>query len=252
MIEIPGWTAFAEKLLKIGLDIFATAEVTITDKGFADEKVLALALLARTLSNLKGTLLLLREKRIVEARTIVRCCLENEYWVAGLIREGEAFTRRMLHDEVSHRKQLGQFMFDNAIELETEIEGRLRAWLGDTNKRFAGAKMLHPKQVASLSDIGKTYIFYGQLSSDAGHPSVTALNRYIVPNTADEVGGIDVEPIVEDKEIDETLEYLCQAVMGVCIGVSQILGGTRGGAALNDTLADEYIALSNKSASKAA
>jgi hypothetical protein len=84
MIDIPAWTALAARLHKIGLDIFATANVSITDKGFADEKVLALALLARTLSHLKGTLLLLREKRIVEARTITRCCYENLYWVVGL------------------------------------------------------------------------------------------------------------------------------------------------------------------------
>ncbi len=82
-------------------------------------------------------------------------------------------------------------------------------------------------------------------------PSLTALNRYVIPHTADEVGGIDVEPIVTDEEIEETLELLCQAVMGVCVGVNQLLGGTRGGEALNG-LADDYVALSNKSASKAA
>lgn len=248
MIDIPAWTALAEKLRKTGLDIFATANVPITAKGYADERVLALTLLARTLSNLKGTLLLLREKRIIEARTITRCCYENAYWVIGLAEEGEAFVRKMQHDEMSHRKQLGQFVFENGVTLEAE--DRLRAWLRNTNKRFADAKMLYPKQVAALSDIWRSYVFYSQLSSDAAHPSVTALNRYVVPHTADEVGGISVEPIVKDEEIEETLELLCQAVMCVCVGVNQMLGGTQGGSALNG-LADEYVALSNKSASKA-
>jgi hypothetical protein len=70
-------------------------------------------------------------------------------------------------------------------------------------------------------------------------------------HTINEVGGIDVEPIVTDEEIEDTLELLCQAVMCVCVGVSQMLGGTRGGGALNG-LADGYVALSNKSASKIA
>jgi Family of unknown function (DUF5677) len=200
MIDILAGTALAEKLHKVGLDIFATANVAITEKGFADEQVLALALLARTLSHLKGTLLLLREKRIVEARTITRSCYENLYWMIGLQRDGEEFGRRMLHDEMGHRKQLGQFLFENDITLEPEIEDRLRAWLRDTKKRFADPKMLNPKQVAALSDIGRSYIFYGQLSSDSAHPSLTALNRYDVPHTADEIGGIDVEPIVKDEE----------------------------------------------------
>jgi Family of unknown function (DUF5677) len=252
MIDIPGWTTLADNLRKTGLDIFATANLPITAKGFADEKVLALALLARTLSNLMGTLALLREKRIVEARTIARCCYENLFWVVGLIEEGEAFARRMLHDETSHRRQRGQFLFETGVTLDAEIEERLRAWLRNANERLAGAKPLNPKQVAALGrDVGRTYIFYSQLSADAAHPSLTALNRYVVPHTPDEVGGIDVEPIVTDKEIEETLELLCQAVMGVLVGVNQMLGGTKGGEALNG-LADAYVALSNKSASEAA
>lgn len=251
MIDIDAWTALAEKLRKAGLDIFATANVLVTEKGFADEKVLALTLLARTLSNLKATLLLLREKQIVEARTITRCCYENLYWVIGLAEEGEVFVRKMQQDEMAHKKQRGQFMFEKGLTLEADIEGRLREWLRNANKAFAKVEVLYPKQVAAVSDIGKSYIFYSQLSSDAGHPSVTALNRYVIPHAADEVGGIDVDPIVKDKEIEETLELLCQAVIGVCIAVNQMIGGTNGGKALNG-LADEYIALSNKSASKAA
>lgn len=60
------------------------------------------------------------------------------------------------------------------------------------------------------------------------------------------MGGIDVEPIVNGAEIEQTLELLCQAV---CVGVIQILGGTQGGEALNG-VADVYVALSNKSASR--
>jgi hypothetical protein len=154
-------------------------------------------------------------------------------------------------DEMSHRRLRGQFMFDNGITLEADVEDRLRTWLRTTNRTFSNAKLLNPKQVAALSDAGRSYIFYSQLSSDAAHPSVTALNRYVVPHTANEIGGIDLNPIVKDKEIEETLELLCQAVIGVCIGVNQILGGTEGGAKLN-SLAEEYVALSNRSAARAA
>jgi hypothetical protein len=246
MSEIPGWLTFAEKLRTAGLNIFASASLAVTEKGFADERVLALTLLARTLSNQKGALLLLREKRIVEARTVARCCFENIYWLVGLIEEGEEFVRKMADDEITHRKNRGQFIFENSIGLEAKVEADLRAWLRNTNKRSNNGGMLHPKQVAGLTDIGRSYVFYSQLSSDAAHPSVSALNRYIVPHTDNEVGGIDVEPPVKEKEIEQTLELLCQAVMGVCIGVNQILGGTSGGNALN-ALADQYVALSNKS-----
>jgi hypothetical protein len=98
-----------------------------------------------------------------------------------------------------------------------------------------------------LTDIGRSYVFYSQLSSASAHPSVTALGRYVIPHTAEEVGGIDVDPVVSEQEIEQTLELLCQAAIGICIGVNQMLGGTGGGKALNN-LADEYVALSNKSA----
>jgi hypothetical protein len=243
---VAAWTALTEKLGTAGLEIFRTAEVPITAKGFSDEKVLALTLLARCVSNLKGVLVLLRARRIVEARTITRCCLENFYWTVALSEQGEKFVRQMLHDEMNHRKARGQFIFQSELELDAAIEGRLREWMKDANKRFAGAKSLSPKDVASVrADFAKTYTFYSQLSSDAAHPSVEALNRYVVPNKDDEVGGIDVEPVVKDKDVAETLEYLCMALMGVCVGVNQMLGGTPGGNALN-ALAEEYTALSNR------
>jgi hypothetical protein len=119
----------------------------------------------------------------------------------------------------------------------------LRSWLRNSAKQFKNAKTLTPKEVALKTAIGKSYIFYEQLSSDAAHPSLDALNRHVIPHTKTEVGGIDVEPIVRDPELAETLEYLCMAVMGVCVGVNQILEGTKGGNALNG-LADQYMALS--------
>jgi hypothetical protein len=101
MIDVPAWTALAQKLRRVGLEIFATTNVPVTEKGFADEKVLALTLLARTLSNLKSTLLLLKERQVIEARTITRCCYENMYWVIGLAEEGRAFARKMEQDDIT-------------------------------------------------------------------------------------------------------------------------------------------------------
>src|SRR5262245_857304 len=75
------WRALVCDIRDAGLKIFADAELLVTAKGFADEKVLALTLLVRTVSHIKGALLLIDARRIVEARTITRCCLENLYWV---------------------------------------------------------------------------------------------------------------------------------------------------------------------------
>jgi hypothetical protein len=181
MSLVSEWRALASDIREAGLRIFESAEVPVTEKGFADEKVLGLTLLARTVSNVKGVLLLVDAKRIVEARIVTRSCIENFYWAVGLAEEKEAFVRKMRDDEMKHRRLLGQSIFDAEVQLDDDVRGRLQEFMKGANRKFATAKALFPKNVAQIrNDFEKTYIFYGQLSSDAGHPSVSALNR-IVP-----------------------------------------------------------------------
>lgn len=79
MSDVATWTSFAAALRQTGLNLFAASNVRITEDGAADLKVLGLMLLARTLSNLKGALIMLREDLIVEARVLARCC----YWTSS-------------------------------------------------------------------------------------------------------------------------------------------------------------------------
>jgi hypothetical protein len=125
---------------------------------------------------------------------------------------------------------------------------RLREWLR-ANKRFANASSLVPKDVATAGEVSGLYVFYSELSADAAHPSITSLARYAAEDTAGQFAGIVLEPIVKEKEIEQTLELLCVAVLCVCIAVDQIIGRTHSTALRG--LQDELIALSNKSASKA-
>jgi len=118
MSIVAEWNRLATDVRDVGLRIFESANVPRTHKGFGDEKVLALMLLARTVSNVKGAVLLLEARRIVEARTITRCSFENLYWTVGLAEEGEAFVHKMRDDEMTHRKALGQSIFTTEIQLE--------------------------------------------------------------------------------------------------------------------------------------
>jgi hypothetical protein len=240
------WKIHCDDIVKCAAAIFATANVPITELGFAEPKFLALTLLARTVSNLKGTRVLLDANRIVEARTIARCCLENLYWMIGLAEKGDAFVSEMREDEHNHRKAIGQAIFDSKPTLEDGIETRLRKFMRNANKSDIGKETLRPKTVAQIrEDFSRTYMFYSQLSFDSGHPSLTALSRYAV---ADPVNGygFDTEPVVRPEQVIETYEYLSMACMGVCVGVNQIIGGTEGGKLLN-AVAERHDVLSNAS-----
>ena len=94
------WIAFAEKLLALCLEIQSAADVQITEKLFAEPKILALALLCRSFRNLKGVIALASEGLVVEARTLARSCYENSFLVAGLIEKGESFVEEMYDDDV--------------------------------------------------------------------------------------------------------------------------------------------------------
>ncbi|WP_375782994.1 DUF5677 domain-containing protein [Bradyrhizobium sp. Pha-3] len=243
---IADWRSLCSEIETCAMGIFATADVKITPKGFADPQFLALALLARCVSNLKGALILLDASLIVEARTITRCCLENLYWTVGLAEHGDEFVKQMQDDELTHRRLTGQSFFEMDVALDGEVEDRLRAFMRKLNKDGSTTKTLNPRGVAGIrEDFRKTYIFYAQLSSDAAHPSVSALSRYVVADHP-EGPGFDTEPVVRPGETIETYEYLAMACLGVCVGANQLLGGTAGGARLN-ALAGRQSALSNAS-----
>ena len=53
---------------------------------------------------------------------------------------------------------------------------------------------------------------------------------------------IDVEPALNEQELSDTLKFACNAVLGVLVGVNEILGGTRANSKIN-AAADAYEGL---------
>jgi hypothetical protein len=91
---------FATKLERASERVFESASIwnKEPDAGAADPKIVAVLLLIRTLSNFRGTLILLRTDRIVEARTLTRCCFENLFTIAALREDGQRFVLEMAED----------------------------------------------------------------------------------------------------------------------------------------------------------
>jgi hypothetical protein len=197
------WLQFADKLLAIGFSILGEAEIAETEKGAADPKVVAATLLIRTLSNFRGALVLAREGRVVEARVLARCCFENNFWIVELLARGDAFVKDMRDDESKSRKARGEFILSEGFRLDEQVEKRLKAQLRTINKRSPQARFLSPKDVARAGPLAQGYIFYSQLSSDAAHPTMASLNRYIgrFEENGETVRGFDCDPPVKESEI---------------------------------------------------
>jgi hypothetical protein len=127
----------------------------------------------------------------------------------------------MVQHEMKHKRMRAQTIFSTTSGLPVEIGDKLRQWMRD-HKGYEDSPTLDPKTVCARAE-NKSYVFYQHLSWDA-HPSVETLNRYCEPPDANGVPGIDVNPVVDDAEVIEVLNLLCLAVIGVWLGVGELLG----------------------------
>jgi Family of unknown function (DUF5677) len=221
------WSELADTLGQNGLDILAGAPVTVTEKRFAEPKVLAIMLMSRTLSNFKGVFTLLENGLVVEARILVRCCFENTFWMAGLHSQGDKFVTKMLHDEMRSRHVRGEMVLSKKPQLSEDVEKRLREQLRAINKKWPDAKSLSPKDVALSGLLRDGYLIYSQLSADAAHPTVTSLHRHVGHHETAGEALIEVVPAPKDEEVIMTWDWACNAMLGACVAVNEILGQAR-------------------------
>lgn len=233
------WRSLSDRLVPVGAQLFAATSIQVTEEGSADVRVLALMLLARTLSNIRATLSLIDGNYIVEAKTISRCVYENSYWVGALVREGDAFREAMVHHEMKHKRMRAKTIFETAEEFRgSEVAGKLRQWMRE-HKEYEDSPTLDPKAVANRAQ-NQSYMFYQHLSWDA-HPSIQTLNRYYLAPDRDGVPGIDAAPAVAEEEVVEMLNLMCLAAIGVFLGVRDLVGT----AAPIEAIAQDYQELTN-------
>jgi hypothetical protein len=172
------WISFASNLLTLCVEIVKASEVQTTEKGFAETKILALALLCRTFMNLKGVIAVAKEGLAVEARTLARSCYENMFLVVGLAEKEDEFVTTMYDHERRSLRSRGEFVLEDLDDLNplgAEMAKQLRVRLRELKDRRPNAKLLNPKETVSDSVIKPAYLFYSQLSADAAHPSIFAL-----------------------------------------------------------------------------
>jgi len=96
------WLSLGDRLYAKGVDVFDNSKVMESEAGTRDPKVVALTLLARTLSNFQAAVQLLGSQHVVEARALTRCCWENLFWIAALSKKGDEFVKTMELDDAAN------------------------------------------------------------------------------------------------------------------------------------------------------
>jgi hypothetical protein len=245
------WLAFADRLIALAYAIFGEAKIEITEKLFGEPKILSMALLCRTVGNFKGVVALTKEGLVVEARTLTRSCYENLYCMAALIEQGDDFVKAMHQDQMRSFRSQGEFLLE---EIDSEHLGdadfveQLRARIKEIRSRWPKASFLTPKHTVKDSVLKQSYLLYSKLSSDAAHPSILALKRYLVRSVGngEQVMGLDVNPPERGTELTDTIDLACNAMIGACVAANQILGHLP---AINSDLQKLFIEYGQRSGS---
>jgi hypothetical protein len=186
--------------------------------------------------------MLLSGDRIVEARTIARCCFENLFTIAALREGGQRFVSEMGEDDKASRKARAEFLIQQTGDMPgTEWQPKLRAFIASLGKGQTKRKSLDPKRVAARGPLLKGYVYYSELSSDAAHPTLDALQRYLghAQENGEPIRTIDIDPLISPRERRMTLMMVCEALLGVCVGVMEILE-------LQSIIGDELLALMSR------
>jgi hypothetical protein len=238
------WKQFAETLRQNGYGLLAAAnpKLLVTDKGAADPNIIAASLLCRSLSHLKAIVLLLRSGLVVEARTLVRNCLENAFWLAAIEdgKERDDILRRMGEGETFSQRAMGEFAMKFRQEQGAAENPALRAALQKVKARKASSP-LTPKDLSKLGAFESSYLFYQEYSRDA-HPTLSALSRYLsrIVENGETIRCLDVVPPA--REGDEfTIHHGCQAVLSAMFAANSVW---EAGEAVHLTkLAEEYSSM---------
>jgi hypothetical protein len=222
-----------ERMTRTAIDIISQCKLVVTNRGVTDPKLLALALLSRTLANFKGVTVLVKEGLVVEARVLTRCCYENMFMIGGLHSEGEAFAEKMIDDERAGRKGRARFTFETEgifQALSPDAQEALKEAI-ESFKEAPRVSFLNPKAASGVSPFREAYIAYSQFSGDAAHPTLTALRRHLGVDGSN-IGFFDVSPDPKEAELDETLHLAFIALIGAMVVVNEMNGYTKAGTQL--------------------
>jgi len=235
------WIQYSQRLASVAISILGEADKLTVNSDVRDPKVLALTLLCRTLLNFKGALLMVQNGMTVEARTLTRCCFENLLWIGELAARGEEFVQEMARDEAAAQQSRGKMILSLNDALEDKLHAPLKARMDQLKEIYPKSKPIKFSELGKMNGIADSYLWFKLLSGDSAHPSMTSLARHL---TRERDGSImiTVVPDAIPKDMNDTLQFANQALLGACVSTCEIVRARKTHAMLN-TYFDEFLAL---------
>jgi len=193
-----------------------------SEEGASDPKIVAQLLLARTIAHAGSIRLLVSKRKIVEARILVRCCVENLLWIANLVENGDQAVSKMVGSDLKHRRMFGERLLQSIPQEQKKEMVNLRQMMRDIKEHWPDIETVNPKDIADMGAARDAYVFYSELSMDSAHPTTDALSRHLSDSE------VCLKPVLKSEEVQTTLWYTAMTLLGACVGINQIMERTEG------------------------
>lgn len=200
------WFAFAKKLREICISLLPASEIPMAASLEEAAELYATLLFCRTITNYKGTLILLEEGLIIESQTLQRSCFENSLWLRRLATEGVSFAKDINDDGYFNEANFAKILMSNSTDKETIsfLQGHIRLGIG--------SKRINHKMSRAEGE-KEDYAMFRHLSLSAAHPSVTSLLRHFVSDSESGTRVLSVETDASDREVMANLYFTVAAMM---------------------------------------
>jgi hypothetical protein len=245
--NVARWLSFSERLLTAYRE-FRSVRLPGAGVDVSDVHLLGYALLARTTTNFCGVVTLVRAALLVEARTLARSCLENSFYIVGLLLDGDSFVGVMTEDDVLSQKIRGQIILERRDlkeqggVVDTDEHKSVQDFLKLLRQSWPKPRRIHAKALATKGPLAGGYLLYNQLSADSAHPSLTSLGRYVDRQAGTPTLNFSVAPT--NEELVDTLTWACLGSLSAFVTGSELLQAVKLNAKIAE-LAEEYHKLAN-------
>ena len=176
---------------------------------------LKMALYVRALTLFEGALLLLENDRQLDFRIHSRGVLEATMYLIALDRK-PAFVAKMKDDDFRSRHSRAALHLDAKTFSGTDdVRQQLQEFV---DQGLQGAKAIQLGTLLEGSDFDRLYRSYRDISGDAAHVSVTALNRHYIEHPETGLAMLTLHPELDDYDFQRTMTEL-----GISMTVATLL-----------------------------
>jgi len=216
--------ALADCLNGIAQAIIANTKIANVNGEMDRIRVMVAMLLVRTVSNFQGSIILCERGLIVEARTLARSCFESAACLTAIAKHGETAIERMVENTIKGKKKRANAIKSGSLAGYVDDDGLndVQAYLDEHENE--GKRDFPIEEMANLGELGPLYIFYRQLSADAAHPNLEALERYYDETVQGGVQTLLWGPAIATGQIDSTILHGCCFMIAVCNAANELFG----------------------------